>query len=59
MKLLTVSQAAHRLARSEGTVRRWADSGRLPIATRLSDGTRLFAVRDVTALAEQATGERR
>jgi excisionase family DNA binding protein len=52
MRLLTVSETAHRLQRSEGTIRRWADSGRLPVAARLADGTRLFAVRDVAALAE-------
>jgi len=49
-KLLTISRAAHQLGCAESTVRRWADSGRLPIAARLPDGSRLFLERDVLAL---------
>ena len=52
MKLLTVSRAAARLGRSEGTVRRWADSGQLKLFTRLANGSRLFRECDVAALAD-------
>ncbi len=52
MELLTVSNAAARLRRSEGTVRRWADSGRLKTFVRLADGSRLFRERDVLSLLD-------
>ena len=53
MELLTVSNAAARLHCSEGTVRRWATSGRLRIFVRLADGSRLFRESDVLALLDQ------
>ena len=56
MNLLTVSGAAQRARKSEETIRRWADSGRLTLAARLADGTRLFYPRDVDAAREQAKG---
>ena len=56
MELLTVSNAAQRLGRSEGTIRRWADSGRLKLAVRLADGSRLFRKSDVEALVERQEG---
>lgn len=52
MELLTVSNAAARLRCSEGTIRRWADSGRLKTFVRLADGSRLFRERDVLALID-------
>lgn len=52
MELLTVSNVAARLHRSEGTVRRWADSGRLKTFVRLADGSRLFRERDVLSLLD-------
>ncbi len=54
MELLTVSNVAARLHCSEGTVRRWANSGRLRIFVRLADGSRLFRERDVLAVAVAA-----
>jgi excisionase family DNA binding protein len=56
--LLTTSGAAHRLRVAEGTVRRWADTGRLRIVARLHDGSRLFSAVEVEALMQQI-GERR
>ena len=53
MTLFTVSNAAARLNKSEGTIRRWADNGRLHVFVRLSDGTRLFKESDVLALLNQ------
>jgi hypothetical protein len=50
MRLITVSGAAGKLGKSEGTIRTWADSGRLRVFARLADGTRLFAESDVMAL---------
>lgn len=50
--LLTTSFAARELGESEGTVRRKADAGELPVAARLSNGTRLFRREDVMRLRE-------
>ena len=56
MELLTVSNAAQRLGRSESTIRRWADSGRLKLAVRLADGSRLFHENDVAAVIARQGG---
>jgi len=48
-QLYTVSGAAHRLLKAESTIRRWSNTGRLPIAQRLADGTRLFREVDLIA----------
>lgn len=53
MKLLTVSNTAALLQCSEGTVRRWANVGRLQVYVRLADGSRLFRESDVRELARQ------
>ena len=59
MKLLTVSNAAARLRRSEATVRRWADSGRLKVFARLADGSRLFRESEVVPLvSDDATARK-
>jgi excisionase family DNA binding protein len=50
MDLLTVGSVARALRVSEGTVRNWADAGRLP-AQRLENGVRLFHRDDVARLA--------
>ena len=51
-KLLSVSNTAQRLGKSEDTILRWADSGRLE-CIRLADGTRLFRSTDIDALLGQ------
>lgn len=56
MELLTVSNAAQRLGRSESTIRRWADSGRLKLAVRLADGSGLFHESDVAAVITRQGG---
>lgn len=50
--LLTTEQSARRLDRSGKTIRRWAESGRLPIAQKLPgpNGALLFRETDVEAL---------
>jgi excisionase family DNA binding protein len=48
-QLATVCEAARDLEKSEATIRKWADSGRLPVAARLADGTRLFRREDIDA----------
>lgn len=50
--LLTVGGAARRKRKAEATIRRWANTGRLPVAMRLADGTRLFRESDVDAAPE-------
>jgi hypothetical protein len=64
MDYKTTSGVARRLERSEAWVRKLADSGTLPVAARLPDGTRLFdpavverVARELGAAArEQAEG---
>jgi excisionase family DNA binding protein len=48
-RLLTVVEAARRLHLSEGTVRRYADTGMLPVLWTPT-GQRRFRVEDVDAL---------
>ena len=50
--LLTVSNAAQRLGKSEDTIRRWADTGLLG-CVRLGNGTRLFRLADVERLVDR------
>jgi len=59
-QLLRVSGAARHMGCSEPTIRRWADSGRLPVAVRLTDGTRLFKPSDLDRLLklDRANAER-
>jgi excisionase family DNA binding protein len=52
-QLLSVGGAAHRLGRSERTIRKWADAGRLEVFTRLADGSRLFRESVVEAAASR------
>lgn len=49
-EFLTSAEVAVRLGKSQRTVLRWANDGRLPVAG-LANGTRLFRVRDVDHVA--------
>jgi len=53
MDFITTSQVARDLQASEASIRNWADSGRLRVATKLPDGTRLFDPRDVARFAAE------
>jgi len=45
--LVTTTGAGRRANKSNETIRTWARTGRLPVAVRLENGTRLFRVGDV------------
>jgi hypothetical protein len=50
---LTTSRVARELHLSEAAVRKLANAGSLPVAAKLSDGTRLFAPEAVTTYARR------
>jgi excisionase family DNA binding protein len=51
--LLTVSDAARSLGVSEGTIRAWADNGRLACVRTIGNGSRLFHQKDIDRAAAQ------
>ena len=53
MQYMTTSRVAHELILSEAAVRKLADAGLLPVAAKLSDGTRLFDPDAVTIFARR------
>lgn len=48
-----VAEAAEILGVSQGTVRTWAESGKLPMHKNPANGYRLFLRRDLEAFLEQ------
>lgn len=54
--LLTTAEVAERIRKSQRTVARWADAGRLPIAALAGD-VRLFRPADVETLAAELATE--
>ena len=49
-----VAQAAEILGVSQGTVRTWAEDGKIPMHKNPANGYRLFRRDDLTAFLEQA-----
>ena len=58
MDYITTSRVARELGVSEAAVRKLADAGSLPVAAKLSDGTRLFDPAAVTAYVAQRPSQR-
>jgi excisionase family DNA binding protein len=58
MELLTVSCAARIANRSEGTIRAWADEGRLP-CIRTTSGRRLFDPAELQRVIAKLDGRQR
>ena len=53
MRYITTSRVARELECSEAGVRKLADAGVLPVAAKLSDGTRLFDPEAIARVREQ------
>lgn len=50
---LTSAEVAARIGKSQRTVARWADEGRLTVSGTTANGTRLFRVEDVDTVAAE------
>ena len=51
--LIKTSWVARLLGISEAAVRKMADDGRLPVAAKLADGTRLFSPESISTYAQR------